>query len=711
MTYIWGPPGTGKTKTLATILNLLIKAGQRVLLVANTNVAVDEILKKFIGNKENSSIIEAGKIVRLGISTVQDESFDGLLIEKIVEKQIAEITRRTKELQVQIDSAQVTISRYEKAAEKSFSTKALTETHICKRRQLENQIQSLLNRMTAIRAELDQNAIMVASRYQLLEKTRTSNRLKRMLSGLNVEQIDAEIKSINNRQEILKLKLQSLQSEINDILREKDMLSEKIKELRDASQVKLDGMTTVEALRQRIHELSREAESKRQEIRLVQTNVQTMKEGIFRNALVIGSTVARACLDPKIIRRKFDVLIVDEASMASLPSLFFLTGLCSSHYVVSGDFRQLSPILVSGSDLARKWLGRDIFSQAGIVESVDANIDDDRLVMLREQYRMHTAICALISDAVYGGKLKTPENVSISKEKLAKMPPFEGEALVFCDTATTNPYITRPKNSFSRVSPYSAAISSSIALKCIEGGEKNGLNVNVGIVTPYRAQAKLISKMLDDMDADRTRVVASTIHRFQGSERDCIIFDLVEGEPLNPGKLTQGAFKNSEPGRLITVAISRAMGKFILVGNSEYIKSKFLITDAVPQVVAKLCQNGQVIDSSVLGDWSFQDGYNPDKIQLLRDSSFTIFDQTNFYDAFIDDLKKAKSRIVIFSPFISIKRVTSLLPDFESVLQKRVPIYVITRNPEYLSDNKTEVSESLQESQELESKSFLPQMS
>lgn len=182
MTYIWGPPGTGKTKTLATILNLLIKAGQRVLLVANTNVAVDEILKKFIGNKENSSIIEAGKIVRLGISTVQDESFDGLLIEKIVEKQIAEITRRTKELQVQIDSAQVTISRYEKAAEKSFSTKALTETHICKRRQLENQIQSLLNRMTAIRAELDQNAIMVASRYQLLEKTRTSNRLKRMLS-------------------------------------------------------------------------------------------------------------------------------------------------------------------------------------------------------------------------------------------------------------------------------------------------------------------------------------------------------------------------------------------------------------------------------------------------------------------------------------------------------------------------------------------------
>ena len=693
VTYIWGPPGTGKTKTLATILNLLIKAGQSVLLVANTNAAVDEILKKFVGNKENASIIEAGKIIRLGVSTVQDESFDGLLVEKIVEKQIVEMARRTKELQAQIDSERETIDKYEQAVKRANSAKASMETQIYEHDRAENEIQFLQNRMATVSFDMDQNGVLLASRRQLLEKARAANRLRRLLLGLSVERIDAEIKSIENRQEISKLKLQSLDSELNDVLRRKELLSEKINELREAAEVKLDGMTTVESLQQRIQELSEEAENKRQEIRSIQANVQKMKGEIFKNALVIGSTIARACLDPKIIGRKFDVLIVDEASMASLPSLFFLAGLCSSHYVVSGDFRQLSPILMSDSEIARKWLERDIFTQAGIVDSVEANIDDDRLVMLREQYRMHASICALISEVVYGGKLKTPENVLTSREKLAKLPPFEGKALVFCDTATTNPYITRPKNSFSRVSPYSAAISCSIALKCIEEGEKNRSKVNVGIITPYSAQAKLITKMLDDKDADRTRVGASTIHRFQGNEIDCIVFDLVEGEPLDPGKLTRGTFKNSKPGRLMTVAISRAMGKFILVGNSEYIKSKFSITDAVPQMLEKICKTGEVIDSRILGDWSFEGGYNPDEIQLLRD----IFDQTNFYDAFAGDLKRAKSRVVIFSPFISKKRVTSLLPDFESLLQKRIPIYVITRNPEYLSDNKIEVVETLQD--------------
>ncbi|MCJ7632552.1 AAA family ATPase, partial [Candidatus Bathyarchaeota archaeon] len=208
VTYIWGPPGTGKTKTLATILNLLIKARQSVLLVANTHVAVDEILKNFVGNKENASIIEAGKIIRLGVSTVQDESFDGLLIEKIVEKQIAEITRRTEELQAQIDSNQETTNKYEQAVKRALSAKASMETQIYEHNRLENEIQSLQDRMANVSADIDRNGVLLASRHQLLEKARTANRLRRMLLGLSIEQIDAEIKFIENIQEISKLKLQ-----------------------------------------------------------------------------------------------------------------------------------------------------------------------------------------------------------------------------------------------------------------------------------------------------------------------------------------------------------------------------------------------------------------------------------------------------------------------------------------------------------------------
>ena len=172
------------------------------------------------------------------------------------------------------------------------------------------------------------------------------------------------------------------------------------------------------------------------EVGNLQRNLEEAQKTIIKETLVIATTIARACIDPSIMKEKFDALVIDEASMAQLPNIFYLAGLCSSHYVISGDFRQLSPIAQGRTSAVQKWLRRDIFSQAGILEGLDSNIDDERLVMLREQYRMHPAICDLISEVVYDGKLKTPESMATSKEKLAMLPPFEGSALIFCDTAT-----------------------------------------------------------------------------------------------------------------------------------------------------------------------------------------------------------------------------------------------------------------------------------
>ena len=64
---------------------------------------------------------------------------------------------------------------------------------------------------------------------------------------------------------------------------------------------------------------------------------------------------------------------------------------------------------------------------------------------------------------------------------------------------------------------------------------------------------------------------------------------------------------------------------------------------------------------------------------MIGDTSFTIYDQTNFYQAFLEDMQKAKLRIVIFSPFVSRKRVETLLADFHNVSQRGIPIYIITR--------------------------------
>ena len=45
LTFVWGPPGTGKTATVARIVEGHYRAGRSVLLVSNTNIAVDTALE------------------------------------------------------------------------------------------------------------------------------------------------------------------------------------------------------------------------------------------------------------------------------------------------------------------------------------------------------------------------------------------------------------------------------------------------------------------------------------------------------------------------------------------------------------------------------------------------------------------------------------------------------------------------------------------
>ena len=76
LTFLWGPPGTGKTHTIVIILIELLNAlpDMRVLVAAPTHNAVDNILQKFIA--EDGMRLTGVKPLRVSTSVRSSDSFE-----------------------------------------------------------------------------------------------------------------------------------------------------------------------------------------------------------------------------------------------------------------------------------------------------------------------------------------------------------------------------------------------------------------------------------------------------------------------------------------------------------------------------------------------------------------------------------------------------------------------------------------------------------
>jgi hypothetical protein len=133
-------------------------------------------------------------------------------------------------------------------------------------------------------------------------------------------------------------------------------------------------------------------------------------------------------------------------------------------------------------------------------------------------------------------------------------------------------------------------------------------DISVGVVTPYAVQARLLGTMARELALDRERLTISTVHRYQGSEVDVVIFSLTDGEPQwSMSTLTRGNLEDwdVDPApRLLNVALSRARGKFILVGDLDFVHDRGARDSVLRHIVSIIEQEGAVrrIDPRALSD-------------------------------------------------------------------------------------------------------------
>lgn len=85
--FVWGPPGTGKTATLGFIVANYLRRGKRVLLVSNTNRAVDVGLLSVIDAMEAIGLdIPPDEITRFGEPALVEERLPELTFDRQLEK-------------------------------------------------------------------------------------------------------------------------------------------------------------------------------------------------------------------------------------------------------------------------------------------------------------------------------------------------------------------------------------------------------------------------------------------------------------------------------------------------------------------------------------------------------------------------------------------------------------------------------------------------
>ncbi len=440
----------------------------------------------------------------------------------------------------------------------------------------------------------------------------------------------------------------------------------------------------------RLRQSTKYQEDLQGQIELVESQLADIEKKIVAEAQVVATTLAKTYMNSNISERRFDVVIMDEVSMASLPAVYVVASHANQSVVIIGDPQQLPPIVQAKTNNAKEWLGRDLFALRRISLS-RANTGQRDSVMLTEQARMHPHIADIVRQHVYRGLLCDSPRVMNNEvfQRYATVQPLLGQPVLLCDTGDASPIATAPEGK-SRINAYHALCTIELARQALSTLPERQLKkgeFRIGLITPYRKQAQLLQQLVKD--AGLTNVIrAGTVHRFQGLEAEVIIFDTVESPGLRPSLLTTGQW-GSDAMRLTNVAMTRAQHKLIVVANYRYLQRCLAEHDTLRLAVLEAYAAGAILSSNFLHlssqaniSQALESMVKPGVITSLSDHVYepVFLDETTFFQRMEQDIALARKQVIIFSPFVEKDRTEKLIPLLTEKRKAGIAITVVCRS-------------------------------
>lgn len=328
---------------------------------------------------------------------------------------------------------------------------------------------------------------------------------------------------------------------------------------------------------------------------------------IIRKNRVFLSTVATMSGKNDVFKLKqFDTVIIDEASQILEPQIIGLLPKCK-RVIMIGDHKQLPAIVVQSEVLSKT--NNSLLEQMGLVDRRNSLFE--RLYnfcqlhnlnyaydTLTYQGRMHREIAAFPNIAFYDGRLKeayTLENLTPEAKKglSRQLAPLTFKAIeddtlgnVLGQNRVLFINIEEQKLGIQKKTSTSEAAFIIKALQKIvmlyqSNGEVIDLSKRIGIIAPFKNQIALIKNKLEESGLEQaTDIVVDTVERFQGGQRDIIIYSFTVNEVLQLDSVV--SFNEEKTvDRKLNVALTRAKEQMIIIGNASVLSHNPLYKDLI----------------------------------------------------------------------------------------------------------------------------------
>jgi superfamily I DNA and/or RNA helicase len=343
-----------------------------------------------------------------------------------------------------------------------------------------------------------------------------------------------------------------------------------------------------------------------------------------------------------IVHMDWDYVILDEASMIPLPyallplfqsattTRFVATTGLTSRFVFAGDPFQILPVGLtpglgdrieaakSGQEL-KGWNTENIYTLLGLTsfQQDETEVGPFAISKLMTQYRSCPDIGQLVSMYQYEGLVHSQKTENIAYE----WGQDKTNPVTFIDfpieKESENAYqLFRHEDKFG-YHIYSAILACELAMALAHQNNE----MSIGIMAPYSIQVRMLYNLIEvfkKADDRLKNIEVSTVHRFQGDEKDAVIF------VNNPPRLKVGDIAHYNNSHIINVAISRAKSHlFVLKPDPNQMTVSGHYQNKIEELTS-LAEDPSEIDAANF-EKMVMDNYQKPLVELIGLEEFTNF--------------------------------------------------------------------------------------